>query len=193
MNKYDMGFSETGSPRAVGLGIWIDVTVSVLADWGSRVARPSSFGFKDFVEFRGLGWLGVYESHKRKQKKNEPLNPAVLSASKIYSRTRGRSTKKVRKLEPPQTPALRISWWVLKKKKYIYTHRPHSSSFLGFPYRILNMNPQKGTTLGPMGREREYQTAGRRLSSQNTCFSKGCYHYGLLDLKGTLYLPLIGF
>ena len=24
-----------------------------------------------------------------------------------------------------------------------HTHRPHSSSFLGFPYRILYMNPQK--------------------------------------------------
>ena len=23
------------------------------------------------------------------------------------------------------------------------THRPHSSSFMGLPYRILNMNPQK--------------------------------------------------
>ena len=31
------------------------------------------------------------------------------------------------------------------------THRPQSSSFLGLPYRILNMNPKKGTTLGPMG------------------------------------------
>ena len=30
------------------------------------------------------------------------------------------------------------------------THRPHSSSFWGFPYGILNMNPQKGATLGPM-------------------------------------------
>ena len=26
---------------------------------------------------------------------------------------------------------------------YQYTQRPHSSSFLGVPYRILNMNPQK--------------------------------------------------
>ena len=25
----------------------------------------------------------------------------------------------------------------------LFTHRPHSSSFLGVPYRILNMNPQK--------------------------------------------------
>ena len=32
-----------------------------------------------------------------------------------------------------------------------FTHRPQSSSFLGLPYRILNMNPEKGTTLGPMG------------------------------------------
>ena len=24
-----------------------------------------------------------------------------------------------------------------------FTHRPHSSSFLGLPYRILSMNPQK--------------------------------------------------
>ena len=31
------------------------------------------------------------------------------------------------------------------------THRPQSSSFLGLPYRILFMNPQEGTTLGPMG------------------------------------------
>ena len=25
----------------------------------------------------------------------------------------------------------------------LFTHRPQSSSFLGFPYRILNMNPKK--------------------------------------------------
>ena len=34
------------------------------------------------------------------------------------------------------------------------THRPHSSSFLGLPYRVLHINPQKGTTLGPMGKPR---------------------------------------
>ena len=33
----------------------------------------------------------------------------------------------------------------------VCTHRLHSSSFLGLPYRILNMNPQKGTTLEPLG------------------------------------------
>ena len=31
-------------------------------------------------------------------------------------------------------------------------HRPLSSSFLGLPFRILNMNHKKGTTLEPMGR-----------------------------------------
>ena len=34
---------------------------------------------------------------------------------------------------------------------YVSTHRPHNSSFLGLPYRILHMNPQKGTTMAPMG------------------------------------------
>ena len=33
----------------------------------------------------------------------------------------------------------------------VYTHRPQSSSFWGLPYRILNIKPPKGTTLGPMG------------------------------------------
>ena len=32
------------------------------------------------------------------------------------------------------------------------TQRLHSSSFLGLLYRILNMNPPKGTTMEPMGR-----------------------------------------
>ena len=35
------------------------------------------------------------------------------------------------------------------------THRRHSSSFLGLPYRILNNSkyePQNGATWGPMGR-----------------------------------------
>ena len=32
------------------------------------------------------------------------------------------------------------------------THRLHSSSFLGLPYRILHMNPKKGTTMEPMGK-----------------------------------------
>ena len=31
----------------------------------------------------------------------------------------------------------------------IVTHRPQSSSFLGVPYRILNMNPQKELLWGP--------------------------------------------
>ena len=30
-----------------------------------------------------------------------------------------------------------------------FTHRPHSSCFLGFPYRILNMNPKKELLWGP--------------------------------------------
>ena len=29
-------------------------------------------------------------------------------------------------------------WGILQ-----YTHRPQSSSFLGLPYRVLNMNPKK--------------------------------------------------
>ena len=32
-----------------------------------------------------------------------------------------------------------------------HPYRPHGSSFLGLPYRILNMNPQQGTTMEPMG------------------------------------------
>ena len=31
------------------------------------------------------------------------------------------------------------------------THRLHSSSLLGFPHRILNKKPPKGTTMEPMG------------------------------------------
>ena len=34
------------------------------------------------------------------------------------------------------------------------THRLHSSSFLGLPYTVLNMNPQNGTTMEPMGTEK---------------------------------------
>ena len=35
----------------------------------------------------------------------------------------------------------------------VYTHRLHSSSFLGLPYRILNVNHKKRTTMEPMGIE----------------------------------------
>ena len=37
------------------------------------------------------------------------------------------------------------------KVKACPTQRPLSNSFLGLPYRILNVNPQTGTTQGPMG------------------------------------------
>ena len=46
------------------------------------------------------------------------------------------------------------------------THRPQSSSFWGLPYRILTMNPQKGTTLGPMGNPME---PGRLLRQEPQC------------------------
>ena len=39
-----------------------------------------------------------------------------------------------------------------KVRCFGFTHRPQSSSFLGLPYRILKHEPQKGTTLGLMGR-----------------------------------------
>ena len=34
----------------------------------------------------------------------------------------------------------------------LLAHGLHRSSFLGLPYRILNMHPKKGTTVEPMGR-----------------------------------------
>ena len=39
---------------------------------------------------------------------------------------------------------------------FMITQRPQSSSFWGLPYRILLMNPQKGTTLEPLGSTYEY-------------------------------------
>ena len=36
------------------------------------------------------------------------------------------------------------SWLIARASLNLaFTHRPQSSSFLGLPYRILNMNPQK--------------------------------------------------
>ena len=54
------------------------------------------------------------------------------------------------------------------------THRPQGSSFLGLPYRILNMNPksQKGTTLGPMG--------SSYLDPKRTCLFRAPYDEFLL-------------
>ena len=48
---------------------------------------------------------------------------------------------------------MRIFGFAVAPGKLILTQRPQSSSFLGLPYRILNMNPPKGpgTTLGPLG------------------------------------------
>ena len=40
---------------------------------------------------------------------------------------------------------------ILVEFKLGFTHRLQSSSFLGLPYRILNIKPQKGTTLEPLG------------------------------------------
>ena len=40
------------------------------------------------------------------------------------------------------------------------THRLHSSSFLGLPYRILNINHRKGTTTEPMGRAKRLGVEG---------------------------------
>ena len=45
------------------------------------------------------------------------------------------------------------------------THRLQSSSFLGLPYRILNMSPQKGTTMEPMGKAKNsHEVHSLRLS-----------------------------
>ena len=38
--------------------------------------------------------------------------------------------------------------YTLKSKSLHSAHRPHSSSFLGLPYRILNMNPRKELLCG---------------------------------------------
>ena len=64
-----------------------------------------------------------------------------------------------------------------------FTHRPQSSSFLGFPYRILNMNPQKGTTLGPMVAScvsGSCWRAFRFLEGLGRFF--GCWFMGVLDV-----------
>ena len=59
------------------------------------------------------------------------------------------------------------------------THRPQSSSFLGLPYGVLNMRPQKGTTLGPMG------SFGPSSSSRAVCTE---LHSETRDFAPTDYL-----
>ena len=66
----------------------------------------------------------------------------------------------------------------------LITQKPHSSSFLGVPYRILNMNPKKGTTMGPLGRASKLEgfalapvtsgaprSVGRNNSASRLCYS----------------------
>ena len=49
------------------------------------------------------------------------------------------------------------------------THRLHSSSSLALPYYgILNMNPQKGTTVEPMGRGFRVEDVGRSAGVKAT-------------------------
>ena len=47
----------------------------------------------------------------------------------------------------------------------IITYRPQSSSFWGLPYRSLNMNPQKGTVLGPLGLHRGNTRPSNRITA----------------------------
>ena len=39
-----------------------------------------------------------------------------------------------------------------------FTHRPQNSSFLGLPYRILNMNPKRELWVGPVQSSIEFCT-----------------------------------
>ena len=63
-------------------------------------------------------------------------------------------------------------------------HRPQSSSFLGLPYRILNMNPQKGTTLGlwvtavtpfPLAKASEASRSARPASAAKEAVATFCH------------------
>ena len=47
-----------------------------------------------------------------------------------------------------------------------YTHRLHSSSFLGLPYRILNIQHKKEVLWSPMGRQRAASTGDHQISSR---------------------------
>ena len=56
------------------------------------------------------------------------------------------------------------------------TQRPQSSSFLGLPYRILYMNPPKGTTMGPLGNALDFA-----LPHRLNFFSTHIKSYGSLE------------
>ena len=50
---------------------------------------------------------------------------------------------------------LYINAFIVHKRNNVnghaYAHRLHFGSFLGLPYKILNMNPKKGTTMESLG------------------------------------------
>ena len=48
----------------------------------------------------------------------------------------------------------RALWRLRRGCSLMHTHRLHSSSFLGLPYRILiKYKPEKGTTMEPVGKD----------------------------------------
>ena len=53
-----------------------------------------------------------------------------------------------------------------EKPKTQTTHRPHSSSFLGFICESYNVIPKKGRTMGPMGSFRDVGIQLQELGSR---------------------------